>query len=328
MSMISIEEPHFKRLPPTVVPAGDGFWRDFYLMPADSLIKNGTFEGDPSKPVNWTVGGNIGVAVSNEASASGQHALRFGPPAHVNMGSGQASANTASISQVVTIPASMPQPTLSYMLRSASEPPTGNSGLRVLIRPLKNRLPTSVSAAVGEQWQMQWVDMTAWQGQTVMVAFEWVQNAGETLPTLYLDDISLGSNNPDLWTSLTSGPLSVAPGEAATITLDYGNRGSSAGEAVIIELALPAALEMVTATPPYTWQNNVLRWEVGDLGSHGADQRLTVQVSPRPNSSGTAVLKSLIHAQNTESHLRNNISQATITVAKDVYLPLLAGGSD
>ena len=150
-----------------------------------------------------------------------------------------------------------------------------------------------------------------------------MQGAGDPPQTFYLDDISLGSANPDLWVGLASGPAIALQGEIVNISLDYGNRGPITAEDGVVELALPTELSVVSATPPYTIKNNVLRWEAGDLIAHSAANRLLITVTPSSRVPQTVTTKALIFAGSTEAHMRNNVAETTVHIGKHVYFPLL-----
>jgi hypothetical protein len=236
---------------------------------------------------------------------------------------GAQNAGAASIAQQVTIPATMPAPTLSYMVRPATGAAGTNSGLRVLIDQAAQAPANRTNKISAGGWSLNWIDMTPWLGQKVLITFEMIQDAGDPPQSYYLDDISLGSANPDLWVSAAVGPAAALPGEVVAIRMDYGNRGPVAAENGVVELALPAALDLVSATPPYTIKNNVLHWEIGDLPAHGAASRLSIEVTPASRVQQSVSIKALIFGGTAEAHMRNNIAESTLHIGKQIYLPLL-----
>ncbi len=322
---ISINEPNFKAMPNTTVMSGREYIRDIYLLPTDSRIKNGTFESSSVRPDFWTTAGTLPQAISSDDAATGRYAVRLGQAPASLAQVGLQNAGAASISQVVTIPAGMQGPTLSYMVRSGGAPPSGNSGLRVRIDPPTQAAATVINTTAADEWAMKWIDMAPWLGKEVTVTFELVQNAGDPAQTIFLDDISLGSINPNLWVFLTSGPGTAVPGEIVSITLDYGNHGPLPAPSSVVELALPPEIFLVSATPPYSVKNNVLRWEVGDLQPNGADRRLQIQVSPATREESNLTVKAFVHTAAEEAHLRDNTSQTSFQVIKNLYMPLTAG---
>jgi hypothetical protein len=320
---LSVDEPGFQPVPKTDIPSGEAFERAIYLLPRDSRIKNGTFESGGARPTNWTSAGILPQAVTTEDSATGRYAMRLGPANSTSAATAVHNAGSTSIAQLVSIPAGMEGPTLSYMARSVGLSPSANSGLRVFIGPSTQKVPLSANAARSGGWQLNWIDMSPWRGQQVTVTFELVQDAADPAQTVYLDDISLGAIHPDLWVTLATGPREALPGEIVVVSLDYGNRGSlEAGDAVV-ELALPSGLSLISATAPYTLNNNVLHWEVGDLPPNSGANRLQVELSPAAPQEQLLELEALIFAAADEVHMRNNTSTGSVRVAKSVYLPLV-----
>ncbi len=263
------------------------------------------------------------MVVSSDAFATGHLSVRLGQSTAGQNKEITQNAGTASLSQKVTIPPAMQQPTLSYMVLAAGGPPSAGSGLRVLIQAATQSLPVEMNRLSAAEWSLNWIDMSPWQGQEVTITFEVVQNAGDAAQTYYLDDISLGSIYPELWIGLASGPATALPGETVTVSLDYGNRGPLAAEDAVVELALPAELALISATPPYAIKNNVLRWDVGDLPAHSPANRLTVEITPASRVQQMVTITSLIFSGTTEAHMRNNKAEAHIQITKRLYLPLL-----
>jgi hypothetical protein len=211
------------------------------------------------------------------------------------------------------------------MVRAAGDTPPGSSGLRVRIDPVTQTLPTTIRHTTASSWDLKWIDMSPWSGMQVTVTFELVQDAGDPAQTVYIDDISLGSINPNLWLFLASGPGTAIPGEIVAVTLDYGNRGALLAEESVVELALPPDVFLVSATPPYIEENNVVTWNVGELQPNGDAKRLRIEVSPAARDDEVLTLKGLIYTATKELHLRDNTSQTSFRVIKKLHLPLIAG---
>ena len=66
---------------------------------------------------------------------------------------------------------------------------------------------TAVSAA---DWTHQWLDLSAWKGQTITVSFTFHQNTPGLPAWMYLDEVSLGSGQPDVWVQLANPPIGSA----------------------------------------------------------------------------------------------------------------------
>jgi hypothetical protein len=96
-----------------------------------------------------------------------------------------------TVSQVVTLPAQMVHPTLSFFHKAMSGDPEGQARLSVHVDDgLSATTVFSTPAAVA--WTQGWVEMEPWLGKTVTVTFSVEQADGEPLLAVYLDDISLG----------------------------------------------------------------------------------------------------------------------------------------
>jgi hypothetical protein len=105
---------------------------------------------------------------------------------------------------VVTLPAQMVHPTLSFFHKAMSGDPQGQARLSVQIDDgLGATQVFSTPAAV--TWTQSWVDMEPWLGKTVTVTFAVEQADAEPLLSVYLDDISLGA-----WTTPVIGEISPA----------------------------------------------------------------------------------------------------------------------
>jgi len=320
---LTIDEPAYMPVPGTTAPAGADFQRDIYLRPQDNRIGNGTFEQSASEPAQWLTGGSLPVAITAENPATGKYALRLGYAQAAQAKDSVQIGSVASISQQVRVPSSMLAPTLSYMVRAADGSPGSSANLRVLIQATTQALPITTNKVTSADWRLNWIDMTPWLGQDVLITFELRQAVGDPPPLIYLDDISLGSAHPDLWVELAAESTAALPGDIVPIKLDYSNHGPIAAEDVIVELALPAELSLVSATEPYTIKNNVLRWDTGNLAARGAANRLSIEVTPSSNVAQTVTAKALIFAGTTEAHLRNNVSETSVNIGKKIYMPLL-----
>jgi TolB protein len=133
-----------------------------------------------------------------------------------------AQAGSVSLSQQVTIPTSLHQPTLSFMYKLRGAVPGGRSSLEVSVTPGDGESATEVfSSTVSTPWTLGWVDMASWAGQTVTVTFDVRQAAGEPYIHVMLDDISLGSWLTPVVERVT--PSHSAPWTATPITLTGEN---------------------------------------------------------------------------------------------------------
>ena len=177
-------------MPATIMAAGTDYLRDIYLMPRDTRISNGTFEKNSDYSFGLESRGSLPVVVSSEAFATGHLSVRLGQSTVSQNKEIAQNAGTASLSQTVTIPPAMQQPTLSYMVWAAGAPPTAGSGLRVLIQADSQSLPVETNKLAAADWTLNWIDMSPWQGQQVTITFEIVQNAGDPpKPTIWTTSV-------------------------------------------------------------------------------------------------------------------------------------------
>ena len=90
--------------------------------------------------------------------------------------------------QTVTVPANMHKPTLSFMHKSVYTPDPAT--LNVLIN---DQIVNSTSPSESN-WNLNWVDLVDWSGQTIEIKFQSQSDITMGLSTIDIDDVSLGSN--------------------------------------------------------------------------------------------------------------------------------------
>jgi Tol biopolymer transport system component len=125
----------------------------------------------------------------------------------------------SSISQAVTIPPDMNQPTLSYMYKLWSD---ANCNASKYVVTVSNALTTTQvwSESTCGGWSHAWIDLSPWTSQTVTVTFALHQAAGEPYTHLYLDDISLGAWLTPIAEAIAPGSLAAGISSTVTITGD------------------------------------------------------------------------------------------------------------
>ncbi|MBX7250546.1 MAG: hypothetical protein K1X50_01090, partial [Candidatus Promineofilum sp.] len=106
-------------------------------------------------------------------------------------------AGTATLSQQLTIPATMSHPTLSFMKRVLGN---NDGGATVVVRLQEDGNPPQSFPIAGDaRWSLGWFDLSAWAGKTVTVTFAVEQPADAPPAQLFLDAVTLGSASPQLW---------------------------------------------------------------------------------------------------------------------------------
>ncbi|MEZ4727314.1 MAG: hypothetical protein R3E79_09295 [Caldilineaceae bacterium] len=125
----------------------------------------------------------------------------------------------SQIQQVVSIPAAMHRPTLSF-LYALDGGATGASYLEVAV---SQRLTTTsvFSTSQSSPWTLGWVDLTRWQSETITLTVKLHQASGDLPMRAYLDDLTLTSWQTPVPQIVT--PQQVDPGIAATLVISGEN---------------------------------------------------------------------------------------------------------
>jgi Tol biopolymer transport system component len=229
------------------------------------------------------------------------------------------------LSQTISIPEDMTHPILSFMYQLSGAAKTDSRQLSMTVTG-PSGAPTTIGSISADtiDWVHQWYDLSSWKGQTVDLAFNLHQELGQPPTWAVIDDVSLGSGNPDLWvqSSGSSGP----PGNSILIPITYGNQSEVRAEGVMITLTLPAKLTFVSANlTPTTVSGQVLTWAVGDLA--GRTGPLTIQVAATVAADAVRLStidgSAEISTTSTELEKANNTIQTHIFIGARVMLPML-----
>lgn len=97
-----------------------------------------------------------------------------------------------TISQTVTIPADMRNPTLALMVRAAKISPDSQSKLQAIVED-EGTFTSVLEVGEAEDWSLAWADLSPWIGKTITIHLTVHQSANDPWVKYYLDDISLGS---------------------------------------------------------------------------------------------------------------------------------------
>lgn len=187
------------------------------LPPLSSFITNGSVEQGTT---GW---GTIGQVVAASHGFAGDGAFQFGP-------GGGTLGLVHAITQSVSIPATTHAPTLSfeYMQGAAA---SGDSGiLEVLVDGVPRWANNSAS---GGRWQHGWLDMDAWKGQRVELAFRLTEPAVGGAAA-WLDEVSLGEWRTPVVAAVEG---TVTPGSASSITI-RGENFDPAAEVLLDDSSL------------------------------------------------------------------------------------------
>ena len=194
-----------------------------YVFASDDVIRNGHFDVSAS---SWLTHGNVSIGIFNGAgSVYGQSA--------------ELSVPSASLSQRVTVPVSMTNPTLSFNYTWFNYDPSNSVNAHFLVDvfdgPIKTTVATLTSTVnplgftADPAYSLAWVDMRPWAGKSVTVTFEVTASNGPatgivTSIQALLDDISLSSwltpvpNIVTLLGGATGGAVGGAKAMSLTLT--------------------------------------------------------------------------------------------------------------
>ncbi|MCI0395274.1 MAG: DUF11 domain-containing protein [Chloroflexi bacterium] len=235
-----------------------------------------------------------------------------------------ASADTAAVSQVVTVPVTMTTPLLSFLYQvGGTYGDASDSTLVVRVDDGSTTTPVvTLDEATGERWAHAWSDLSAWTGQTVTVTFTLEQGGDAPTAWARVDEVSLGAGYPDLWVTLSDG--AGLPGEEITLTLTYGNQGGVPAAGVHITQTLPAGLNFVGASLPPISTNPPV-WDVGNLpaGSGPFTILLRVQVAPSAPLLTTLTSTVTIAPAGPELETANNADEGQLFVGRRQYLSVI-----
>jgi uncharacterized repeat protein (TIGR01451 family) len=271
---------------------------DIYLPAADNVISDWGFESN-NLALDW--GGSS--AATLDAFHSGEVSAPF-------------DATHRAISQTVTIPGDMTNPTLSFMHMSKYS----WTEEKMLVTVTEGTGQTSFPFTTVSNWRQSWIDMSAWLGKTVTISF-----MNETPDDVfYLDEVTLSSAHPNIWVDL-SGELAAFPGEQLNYKILFGNNTNLDAQMNTISFTLPANVNFVSASVPPTVNGNVLTWEVGDLLAEASASSILVTTTVK----ASAPLRSMLEAQVTigsttpELVLENNTAVFSTFVGDLIYLPFV-----
>jgi Tol biopolymer transport system component len=279
-------------------------------------------------PVNLSPGSDDPRAATIAADSAGYAHIAWVegsfPTTAVRYRGSQLSAvqQDSHLQTVVTIPFEMASPILSYQYYTGGLLTGGASTVKVTVENGAAATVVKVHNQSSTGWQHGWADLSAWQGQTVTVTFSLLQAANTPMAWFFLDSVTVGSTQPDVWVTVSN--TDALPGEQFVQQLAYGNRGGAVAQGTLLTYTLPAQLSYVTANP-LPVSTLPLVWDLAALPakSNPFTIVLTGQVAanatPFTAYSGTAVIGTATN----ELERLNNSSQGQVYTARYLYLPLI-----
>lgn len=126
----------------------------------------------------------------------------------------------SSLAQSVHIGSTLHQPTLSFLYQLTGGDVNGHSGFTLSV---SQGMTTTelLSTSVTTDWQLGWVDMTPWQGETVTVTVAVNQAAGDPYLQVVLDQMALGPWRTPLPQRVE--PNRIDSGKATMVTIHGQN---------------------------------------------------------------------------------------------------------
>lgn len=182
----------------------------------------------------------------------------------------------------------------------------------------------SDTALTALNWTHQWVDLSAWAGQTITVTFTVNQGNGVAPARVYLDEVSLGSARPDVWATLEA-PLTAQPGQTFVYQLTYGNQGGAIAPGTYLTLTLPPGFTYSSMSlPPVISTTTELVWDIGTLAAQGGLSSIFVIASVSLTAPAlTTVTSTLTIAASNELETANNSQSASTFVGYQIFFPII-----
>lgn len=229
----------------------------------------------------------------------------------------------AYFAQSITLPANLAHPTLSFLYDVEKLAPDAPIDFNVQVIDGATSYTLMGEASDTGGWAHRWFDLEPWRGRTVTVQFTLAQQANQPCSNAFVDEISLGTAQPDLWV--------VAPSGAGTanrqlnLVLTYGNRGGVEAASANVTLQLPPELSLLSASPPPSATTPTLRWNLGNLPAFSQGGiALTLLLSGTTTYGDVLSTTSSITSDTGELETGNNSTQGLVFVGNLRYLPIIA----
>ncbi|MBN1886562.1 MAG: PD40 domain-containing protein [Thermoflexales bacterium] len=237
-------------------------------------------------------------------------------------------SSDVTIAQAVTIPMTMSTPVLSFLYQFGSTSLAGGNWFRASVNDGITATTLVSINAVTDDWTHRWFDLSSWRGQVLTVAFDVRHVGGFPTAWAYLDEVTLGSANPDLWVSKSS-PPAAKPGEQVVYTISYGNQGGAPASGMRFTDTLPAELDVVGANPSPVVSGSLLLdwgWDVRDLPAQSGPFVIVITANVSATIPMFSNLTNTVRIQSTSGELEtaNNVASALTFIGYRVYLPLVA----
>lgn len=164
-----------------------------------------------------------------KAALDAKQTLHLWQPGYYQTNAKASVTESAVLSQTVTIPAEMHQPTLAFFYQLQGATPALSFFHIEVTAPFSSANGVSATqvstqiftATMNTPWSFGSVNLDAWRGQTITIAFKTEQAANTNYVQVYLDEISLGSWETPIPESIT--PPQLAAGVKGTLLIQGQN---------------------------------------------------------------------------------------------------------
>ncbi len=172
-------------------------------------------------------------------------------------------------------------------------------------------------------WSQVTVDLSAYQGQTIWLAFRYV---GDWEDEWYIDDVVVdacgsGGSDADLSvTKTTTATGTVHPGDPVDFTIRVDNAGPADATNIVVTDVLPAELDYASCTGGCTYDagTRTVTWNIAGPLTAGSYQEVTLSTTVADGASGTIENTASAAADETDPDGANNQSAVSITASNRI----------
>lgn len=125
------------------------------------------------------------------------------------------------LSQNITLTASMNEPTVAFMYELRRTPPNVKTVFEVNVDDGTSSTSVFSTPVSTNGWEMGWVDLSPWRGQSVTITLGLKQAVNDPLASLFLDHVTVAEWRTPLATHVT--PNHVEPNTPITLTITGDN---------------------------------------------------------------------------------------------------------
>jgi hypothetical protein len=204
---VSVSQPDYAVPPTATVEVSATNHYDIVLQPLDNLIQNANFELPLS--TGWITSGTLTIA-SSTSRHSGDFAAALNSDSAISSGS-------VTLAQSITLPNDARPQIMSFMYALTATAPLSQSGFSVSVQVSETTTSVFTTTTLCLGWCHQWLDLSAWQGQSITLTFTLSQTGGEGVQ-VDLDEVTLGTWLTPLVQQVTPARLDAYATSVITLT--------------------------------------------------------------------------------------------------------------